>query len=115
MNTENRLRDIIKTKESKICLAADVSTLDELYKIIDEVGEYICILKIHYDIISDFNENIESAINKLNSYKKRYNFLIWEDRKFADIGMVMCRQISTLSLNGRILSQFILLELIVFA
>jgi len=94
MNTENRLRDIIKTKGSKICLAADVSTLDELYKIIDEVGDYICILKIHYDIISHFNENIESTINKLNSYKKRYNFLIWEDRKFADIGMVMNRQIT---------------------
>ena len=70
MNTENRLREIIKTKKSKICLAADVSTLDELYEIIEEVGEFICILKIHYDIISDFNENIESTINKLKVIKK---------------------------------------------
>ena len=94
MNTENRLREIIKTKGSKICLAADVSSLEELYEIIDEVGEYICILKIHYDIISNFNENIECTINKLNSYKNKFNFLIWEDRKFADIGMVMNRQIT---------------------
>lgn len=94
MNTEIRLREIIKKKNSKICLAADVSSLNELYKIIDELGEYICILKIHYDIITDFTNDIGSTINKLNDYKKRYNFLIWEDRKFADIGMVMCRQIT---------------------
>ena len=59
MNTENRLREIIKTKKSKICLAADVSTLMNYMKL-QKVGEYICILKIHYDIISDFNNRIHN-------------------------------------------------------
>ena len=45
MNTENRLREIIKTKKSKICLACGCIYTDELYEIIEEVGEFICILK----------------------------------------------------------------------
>ena len=91
--TKENVKDIIKTKKSNICLAADVETVNELYSVIEELGEYICILKIHYDIISDFHDNLEKTIMDLNKYKKKYNFLIWEDRKFADIGMVMARQV----------------------
>ena len=91
--TKKQVEDIIKTKKSNICLAADVETIAELFKIIEDLGEFICILKIHYDIISDFHVNIEETIKRLNDYKIKYNFLIWEDRKFADIGMVMVRQI----------------------
>ena len=50
-------------------------------------------LKLHYDIIVDFHDNLEETISKLNSMKQKYNFLIWEDRKFADIGYIMERQV----------------------
>ena len=91
--TKEKVNNIIKAKKSNICLAADVETVNELFSIIEELGEYICILKIHYDIIIDFHDNLEETILRLNEYKLKYNFLIWEDRKFADIGMVMVRQV----------------------
>ena len=69
--TKENVKDIINTKKSNICLAADVETVNELYSVIEELGEYICILKIHYDIISDFHDNLEKTIMDLNEYKKK--------------------------------------------
>tara|TARA_A100000164_G_C21893497_1_gene766673 strand:+ start:1070 stop:1759 length:690 start_codon:yes stop_codon:yes gene_type:complete len=91
--TKECVQNIIKDKKSNICLAADVDSVIKLFKVIEELGDKICILKIHYDIIEDFHDNLDNTIERLNSYKKKYNFLIWEDRKFADIGMVMERQV----------------------
>ena len=87
------LTEIIQTKKTKICLAADVNTMEELFNLIHLVGNHICILKIHNDIIIDFHKNYEYNKNRLNQLKKSYNFKIWEDRKFADIGSIMNQQI----------------------
>ena len=76
--------------ERKICLAADVSTSKELFEIIEKLGDYISIIKLHHDIILDFNQN---TIEKLINYKQKYDLLIWEDRKFADIGYIMEKQV----------------------
>lgn len=95
MSKLEKIKEIVKTKDSKICLSVDVSTLEELYNIINELGDYICVLKIHHDIISDFNVNLQNTIDTLINLKNKHNFLIWEDRKFADIGMVMKRQVET--------------------
>lgn len=92
-NKQSILKDIISTKGTNICLAADVETIEELFSIIDKLGPYICMLKLHYDIIANFHDNLEETISKLNSVKQKYNFLIWEDRKFADIGYIMERQV----------------------
>ena len=91
--SKDEIISIIKDKETNICLAADVNTKDELFNLIELLGDKICILKVHYDIIVDFHVNLEETIYKLNSLKEKYNFLIWEDRKFADIGMIMLRQV----------------------
>lgn len=87
------INKLIKTK-SKICLSADVDTLKELFELINKVGNYICILKLHHDIIKDFYNNLEYTIEKLNILKKKFNFLIWEDRKFADIQYIIEKQIN---------------------
>lgn len=76
--------------ERKICLAADVSTSKELFEIIEKLGDYISIIKLHHDIILDFNQN---TIEKLINYKQKYDLLVWEDRKFADIGYIMEKQV----------------------
>ena len=89
----NEIRELIKVK-SKICVSLDVLNLKELYHNIELLGDKVCIIKIHYDIIEDFMVDIDETIKKLNYYKKKYNFLIWEDRKFADIGSIMERQIN---------------------
>lgn len=87
------LKDLIKEK-SKICFAADVTTMKELEHLVNEVGDKICILKIHSDIIEDFYDDFTKNCNQLQIYKEKYNFRIWEDRKLADIGIIMQRQIN---------------------
>ena len=89
------IKNIIKQKKSKICLAADVDNLSQLFKLIEEIGDKICILKIHYDIITDFFYDYNNTCKKLIEYKQKYNFLIWEDSKFGDIGHILFRKIKT--------------------
>lgn len=89
----NNIKEIIKKKHTKICLAADVDNSRDLFKLIEITGDKICILKIHYDIISDFFSN-KNVIEKLIEYKEKYNFLIWEDSKFGDIGYILEKKIN---------------------
>lgn len=88
-----KINKLIK-KKSKICLSADVETLYELFILINEVGKDICILKLHHDIIKDFNNDLDYTIKELNILKNKYDFLIWEDRKCADIQYIIEKQIN---------------------
>ena len=92
ISDSSKIQEIISAKKTKICLAADITTTDELFKLINSVGDHICVLKIHADIIVDFFDNLSETCAKLKLLKTKYNFLIWEDRKMADIGKVMVRQ-----------------------
>ena len=89
------IAEIIQEKKTNICLAADVVYMSELRALVEAVGKYICVLKVHSDIIVDFHKNYEENRKYLNASKKLHNFRIWEDRKFADIGHVMQRQVHT--------------------
>lgn len=90
-NVKEQLRNIIQIKDTRICLAADVSSVEDLLEIADTLGPYICILKLHYDIIPQFHE--KKCGEKLIELRNKHNFLIWEDRKYADIGSIMEKQI----------------------
>ena len=57
--------------------------MEQLFKIIHEVGNDICILKIHSDIITDFFTNYTENCNHLHRLKNLYNFRVWEDRKLS--------------------------------
>lgn len=73
-----------------LCVAADMNDKNKIINLIDDIGSSIAVLKLHYDTIIDFNDDF---INLLLNLKKKYNFLIWEDRKFADIGSIVDKQI----------------------
>lgn len=78
---------LVHIKKTNLCVSADVRTTTELLQLAEEVGEHICILKTHSDIIKDFGDK---TIRGLNEVARRKGFLIFEDRKFMDIGST-CR------------------------
>ena len=53
------------------------------------LGPYIAVLKTHIDIISDFSQ---ATIDGLTQLSNKHNFLIFEDRKFVDIGNTVQKQ-----------------------
>lgn len=74
---------LMSLKRSNLCLSADVTTTSELLAIAEEVGDSICLLKTHADIISDFSER---TVRLLKEIAERKHFLVFEDRKLGDIG-----------------------------
>lgn len=77
------LLHLISIKQSNLCVSADVHTSSALLRLAEDVGDYVCVLKTHADIIDDFSDQ---TIKRLNEVSRRKNFLLFEDRKFGDIG-----------------------------
>ncbi|WP_345766471.1 MULTISPECIES: orotidine-5'-phosphate decarboxylase [Chryseobacterium] len=83
-SVSKKLLETALAKESNLIASADVTTTQELLELAEKVGPYVIALKTHIDIISDFN--YEKTIIPLKALAAKHNFLLMEDRKFADIG-----------------------------
>ena len=97
-----QLFELMARKKSNLCLSADITDADELIRVIDQVGSEICLLKTHMDIVqlkkssedlhaSQF-PSYESLIQRIVELSEKHDFLIFEDRKFADIGNTVQHQ-----------------------
>lgn len=78
-----KLVEITLKKQSNLIASADVITTAELLKLAQEVGDHVVALKLHSDIIKDFNLDFIAELKKI---AKEKDFLLFEDRKFGDIG-----------------------------
>lgn len=84
-----KILKIVETKQTNLCLAADVHTSTELLQLADIIGPHIAIFKTHLEIIEDWTPDLGKQLKALS---RKHNFLIFEDRKLADIGNTMSMQ-----------------------
>lgn len=81
----HRYMEVACDKRSLVIIAADIPRVEDLVDMIELVGPHIAGLKTHVDMTEDFTmEEWERVVD----VAKKHDLLVFEDRKFADIGRV---------------------------
>ena len=94
----DRLYRISLDKKSNLVVACDLDTCDEIIALVEKIHPYIVGVKLHVDTLQDFSH---SFVDKLTQYASQYNFIVIEDRKFADIGAIAIKQLGGLYQIGK--------------
>lgn len=84
-----KLFSLIEKKKTTLACALDVTDSKTLLNFVDQIGPHICVLKTHIDILVDFTPDV---LLRLKELREKHEFLIFEDRKFADIGNTVLEQ-----------------------
>ena len=84
-----RLYRIMEMKKSNLCLSVDVTSKHRLIEFANTIGPQICCLKTHMDILMDFDPKVPLTLKEL---AEKHDFLLFEDRKLADIGKTVEEQ-----------------------
>jgi orotidine 5'-phosphate decarboxylase subfamily 1 len=91
----NKLKNYITKKKSNLCFSADIDNPYKVIEIVKQIGNYIVICKIHFDIYK-FTQKYTSEhfIHDLTRLSNDLKFMIMEDRKFFDISYIVEKQFS---------------------
>lgn len=92
-----RLLEIVHAKRSNLIVSIDCSDPTVILCLSRYVSDYVCAIKYHSDVwLYNVNVNLYAELQKLSKEK---NFLLFEDRKFADIGSIVKKQYTSISRN----------------
>lgn len=80
---------LIDRKRTNLAVAADVPSTDALLALADAVGPHVCVFKTHVDALDRWTEKDAETLAALAT---KHDFVIFEDRKFADIGNTVVSQ-----------------------
>lgn len=84
---------LMTVKRSNLCLSADVTTTNQLLHLADAIGPSIVVLKTHHDLVGNWDYHAATGTGaRLDRLARRHGFLIFEDRKFGDIGSTVQAQ-----------------------
>ncbi|MFH1235503.1 MAG: orotidine-5'-phosphate decarboxylase [Parcubacteria group bacterium] len=78
-----KLLQLMDEKQTNLALANDETNPEKFLALADSIGPEIAVLKTHIDVIERFTY---SVTEKLRGLAAKHQFMIFEDRKFADIG-----------------------------
>jgi len=84
---------IVNEKCSNLVISLDFKDPYKILNCLDLVGPHICAVKLHLDII-DFAHyaNCSCFEDVFNKIKRKHNFMVIDDRKFADIPFIASKQ-----------------------
>ncbi|WP_185858065.1 orotidine-5'-phosphate decarboxylase [Blattabacterium cuenoti] len=85
-----KLIEITLKKKTNLIVSADLVHTKNILKLVNLIGDRICGLKLHVDIINDFSYSFINSLKKISIEKK---FLLFEDRKLCDVGPTNCLQL----------------------
>ncbi|MHA7840281.1 MAG: orotidine-5'-phosphate decarboxylase [Gammaproteobacteria bacterium] len=80
---------LMEEKQSNVALSVDVTKGEHLLALAKQLGPHLCVLKTHIDIVEDFTP---ALTDELTALAQKHEFIIFEDRKFADIGNTVKHQ-----------------------
>ena len=72
---------IMEEKESNTVFCASFSTKAELLEHVRQVAKSACMIRIHIDMVVDFDIHLLIELQELS---RKHRFLLFEDRKFAE-------------------------------
>ncbi|CAG7833533.1 unnamed protein product [Allacma fusca] len=91
-----KLLRIMYKKKTNLCLAADLQNWTEVLEVARTLGPHICLLRTHIDTynLENYYQVVEFR-KHLKDLATKFDFMIMEDRKFADIGSTVQRQLTS--------------------
>lgn len=83
------LFELMSEKETTLCLALDETDPERFLALVEALGPEIAVLKTHIDTLENFSGKITVDLANL---AREHRFMIFEDRKYSDIGQTVKNQ-----------------------